>query len=121
MEETIKTDRPYSPGYRAGDFIFVSGQGPSDPRTGKIQGDTIEEQTKQALENIKAILGANGASLKDVVKVTVVLTDVTNFKRMNEVYRTFFSKPFPARICYGGQLASPNMLVEIDAIACLKK
>jgi len=121
MAEDIKTSGPYSQWRRAGDLIFVSGQSSSDPRTGKMRGDNIEEQTKQALENIKAILGINGATLKDVVKVTVVLTDVTNFKRMNEVYRTFFSEPFPARICSGGQLASPNMLVEIDAVAYLRE
>jgi len=123
MKKVIKTDKapaaigPYSQGYRAGDFIFVSGQGPLNPQTGKIQGDTIEEQTRQTLENIKAILEADGASMADVVKVSVLLTDLDNFKPMNEVYKTFFPVPFPARICYGVGLALPNMLVEIDAIA----
>lgn len=123
MRKIIKTDKapaaigPYSQGYRAGDFIFVSGQGPLNPQTGKIQGDTIEEQTRQTLENIKAILEADGASMEDVVKVSVLLTDLANFKPMNEVYKTFFSEPFPARITYGAGLALPNMLVEIDAIA----
>jgi len=123
MKKVIKTDKapaaigPYSQGYRAADFIFVSGQGPLNPQTGKIQGHTIEEQTRQTLGNIKAILEANGASLTDVVKGTVVLTDLANFKPMNEVYKTFFTEPFPARICYGAQLALPGMLVEIDAIA----
>ncbi|MFB0520507.1 MAG: RidA family protein [Desulfatiglandales bacterium] len=123
MKEIIKTDKapaaigPYSQGYRAGDFIFVSGQGPLDPQTGKVQGDTIGEQTRQTLENIKAILQGSGASMRDVVKVTVILTDLANFKRMNEVYRTFFTEPFPARITYGGGLALPGMLVEIDAVA----
>ena len=123
MKKVIKTDKapaaigPYSQGYRAADFIFVSGQGPLNPQTGKIQGATIEEQTRQTLGNIKAILEANGASLTDVVKGTVVLTDLANFKPMNEVYKTFFTEPFPARICYGAQLALPGMLVEIDAIA----
>jgi len=123
MKEIIKTDKapaaigPYSQGYRAGGFIFVSGQGPLDPQTGKVQGDTIGEQTRQTLENIKAILQGSGASMRDVVKVTVILTDLANFKRMNEVYRTFFTEPFPARITYGGGLALPGMLVEIDAVA----
>ncbi|HEY81778.1 MAG TPA: RidA family protein [Dehalococcoidia bacterium] len=123
MKEVIKTDKapaaiaPYSQGFRAGDFIFVAGQGPLDPATGTIKGDTIEEQTRQTLENIKAILEANGASMKDVVKVTVILTDLSNFKAMNEVYKTFFPEPFPARICYGAALVLPKMLVEIDAIA----
>lgn len=127
MKERIETDKapaaigPYSQGYRAGDFVFVSGQGPLDPQTGKIQGDTIEEQTRQTLENIKAILQANGASMRDVVKVSVLLTDLANFKPMNEVYQTFFSEPFPARMTYGVGLALPNMLVEIDAIAYIGK
>ena len=127
MKEVIRTDKapaavgPYSQGYRAGDFIFVAGQGPLDPQTGTIKGDTIEEQTRQTLENIKAILEANGAGMKDVVKVTVVLTDLSNFKPMNEVYKTFFSEPFPARISYGSALALPKMLVEIDAIAYVGK
>ena len=127
MKEVIKTDKapgaigPYSQGYKAGDYIFVSGQGPLDPQTGKVKGDTIEEQTRQTLENIKAILQANGASMKDVVKVTVVLTDLSNFKPMNEVYKTFFSEPFPARITYGASLALTRMLVEIDAIAYVGK
>ena len=66
----------YSQGLRAGDFVFVSGQGPLDPKTGKIVGDTIEEQTARVLENIKAILAAGGAGMADVVKVTAHLSDL---------------------------------------------
>ena len=127
MKKVIRTDKapaaigPYSQGYRAGDFIFVAGQGPLEPQTGKIKGDTIEEQTRQTLENIKAILQANGAGMADVVKVTAVLTDLSNFKPMNEVYKTFFTEPFPARICYVAALLLPRMLVEIDAIAYVGK
>lgn len=123
MKEIIKTDKapaavgPYSQGYRAGDFVFVAGQGPLDPQTGKVQGDTIEEQTSNTLENIKAILEASGAGMRDVVKVTVILTDLAYFKRMNEVYKTFFAEPFPARVTYGAGLALPKMMVEIDAVA----
>lgn len=127
MRGVIKTTNapissaPISQGHRVGDFIFLSGQGPFDPQTRKIKGDTMEEQTRQTLENIKAILQAGGASMRDVVKVSVILTDVTNFGSMNEVYKTFFSEPFPARKCYGAQLNIPNMLVEIDAIAYVGK
>ncbi len=123
MKEIIKTDKapaaigPYSQGYKAGDFIFVSGQGPLDPQTGRIQGDTIDEQTRKTLDSIKGILQAGGASMTDVVKVTVILTDLSNFRPMNEVYKTFFAEPFPVRITYGAGLALPDMLVEIDAIA----
>jgi 2-iminobutanoate/2-iminopropanoate deaminase len=123
MKQVIKTDKApaavgaYSQGYKAGDFIFVAGQGPLDPQTGKVQGDTIEEQTRRTLENIKAILEAGGGSMRDVVKVTVIITDLADFRSMNEVYKTFFQEPFPARMTYGAGLALPGMQVEIDAIA----
>ena len=109
----------YSQGLRAGDFIFVSGQGPLDPETGKIIGDTIEEQTARTLENIKAILEAGGATMADVVKVTAHLTDLSNFAAYNKVYATYFPDPKPVRTTVGSQLL--GMLVEIDAIAYVRK
>src|SRR5687768_8560449 len=109
----------YSQGLRAGDFIFVSGQGPLDPATGKIVGETIEEQTERTLENIKAILEAGGATMADVVKVTAHLTDLSNFAAYNKVYATYFPDPKPVRTTVGGQLL--GMLVEIDAIAYVGK
>ena len=109
----------YSQGLRAGDFIFVSGQGPLDPETGKIVGDTIEEQTARTLENIKAILEAGGATMADVVKVTAHLTDLSNFAAYNRVYATYFPDPKPVRTTVGSQLL--GMLVEIDAIAYVGK
>ncbi|HET9906484.1 MAG TPA: Rid family detoxifying hydrolase [Anaerolineales bacterium] len=105
----------YSQGLRAGDFIFVSGQGPIDPDTGKIVGDTIEEQTARTLDNLKAILEAGGATMADVVKVTAHLTDLANFAAYNKVYATYFPDPKPVRTTVGSQLL--GMLVEIDAIA----
>lgn len=109
----------YSQGLRAGDFIFVSGQGPLDPETGKIVGDTIEEQTARTLENIKAILEAGGATMADVVKVTAHLTDLSNFAAYNKVYAIYFPDPKPVRTTVGSQLL--GMLVEIDAIAYVGK
>jgi 2-iminobutanoate/2-iminopropanoate deaminase len=106
---------PYSPGLRVGDFVFVSGQVPRDPATGKIVGETIEEQTKQVLENIKAILEAGGATLADVVKVSAHLTDLSLFDGYNKVYVTYFPDPKPTRTTVGSQLL--GFLVEIDAIA----
>ena len=105
----------YSPGLIAGDFVFVSGQGPLDPATGKIVGETIEEQTTRVLENVKAVLEAAGASMSNVVKVAVHLSDLANFQRFNQVYATFFPDPKPTRTTVGSQL--PGILVEIDAIA----
>lgn len=105
----------YSQGLRAGDFLFVSGQGPLDPATGKIVGETIEEQTRRVLENIKAILEAGGASMADVVKVSAHLSDLKDFDRYNKVYSTYFPDPKPTRTTVGSQLL--GILVEIDAIA----
>jgi 2-iminobutanoate/2-iminopropanoate deaminase len=105
----------YSQGLRVGDFVFVSGQGPSNPATGQIAGDSIEEQTAQCLENIKAILEAGGASMNDVVKVSAHLSDLSLFQRYNAVYKTYFPDPKPARTTVGSDL--PGILVEIDAIA----
>jgi 2-iminobutanoate/2-iminopropanoate deaminase len=105
----------YSQGLRAGDFIFVSGQGPLDPSTGQIIGETIEEQTARVLENIKAILEVGGATLADVVKVSAHLSDLTLFDRYNKVYATYFPEPKPTRTTVGSQLL--GILVEIDAIA----
>lgn len=105
----------YSQGLRAGDFIFVSGQGPLDPATGQIVGETVEEQTTRVLENIKAILEAGGASMADVVKVSAHLSDLALFERYNRVYATYFPDPKPTRTTVGSQLL--GILVEIDAIA----
>jgi len=111
---------PYSPGIGAGDYLFVSGQGPFAPGT-KAMGATIEEQTKQTLENVKAILEAGGAGMADVVRVTVFMTDLSEFQRMNKVYEQFFPQPAPARTTVGVSLAVPGMKIEIDAIAYIGK
>ena len=110
----------YSQGWRAGDFVFVTGTGPVDPSTGKLVGDDIERQTEQTIDNIVSILEADGASLSDVVKVTVHLSDTKLFARYNAVYAKRFAKPYPVRTTVGSDLGhSPGMLVEIDCIAYL--
>lgn len=115
----VKPGGAYSQGIRAGDFIFVSGQGPIDPATGKIVGETIEDQTARTIENIQAILAAGGATLGDVVKVSAHLTDLAHFDAYNRVYATYFPDPKPARTTVGSQLK--GILVEIDAIAYVGK
>ncbi|HKW68267.1 MAG TPA: Rid family hydrolase [Terriglobales bacterium] len=108
----------YSQGWRAGDFIFVTGSGPIDPVTGKLVGDTIEEQTEQTITNLEAILEADGATLADVVKVSSHLHEPSQFPRYNAVYARRFAKPYPVRTTVGSNLgAMPGMLIEIDCIA----
>jgi 2-iminobutanoate/2-iminopropanoate deaminase len=110
---------PYSQGLRAGDFIFVAGQGPIDPVTRLGAGETIEEQTARTLENIKAILETGGATMGDVVKSTVHLSDLSLFGRFNQVYAQYFPDPQPVRTTVGSQLLA--FLVEIDVIADVGK
>lgn len=107
----------YSPGVRVGDFVFVSGQGSLDPATGKIVGDTIEEQTARTLDNVRTILEAGGATMADVVKATVHLSDLAHFRQFDAVYATYFPDPKPVRTTVGSQLL--GILVEIDVIAYL--
>ena len=122
--EHVKTDRApspvscYSQAVRAGDFLFVAGQVPLDPKTKKMVEGGIEAQTRQALENVKAIVEAAGSSLEKVVKVTVFMKDMKDFQKMNDVYCTYFMKSPPARTTVQAQLALPELLVEIDAVAC---
>jgi 2-iminobutanoate/2-iminopropanoate deaminase len=107
----------YSQAWRAGDFIFVSGTGPFD-LTGKMIGKTIEQQAEQTINNIAAVLEADGASLRDVVKVTAHLSDARLFKRYNAVYARRFPRPYPVRTTVSSDLgATPGMLIEIDCIA----
>ena len=105
----------YSQGLKVGDLVFVAGQGSIDPKTQKVIGETIEEQTTQTLNNIKAILAEAGASMGDVVKATVHLSDLALFSRFNAVYSSYFPDPKPVRTTVGSQL--PGILVEIDVIA----
>ena len=108
----------YSQGWRAGDFVFVTGTGPLDPETGELAGDNIEQQTEQTIDNISAILEAGGTTLRDVVKVTVHLSDTSLFARYNAVYARRFSRPYPVRTTVGSDLGhTPGMLIEIDCIA----
>lgn len=115
-EDAPKPVGPYSPALRVGDFVFVSGQGAIDPKTRKLVGETIEEQTRRTLENIKALLEAAGATLADCVKVTVHLADISLFDRFNAVYAEYFPDPKPTRTTVQSTLL-PGMLVEIDVIA----
>ncbi|NJB69097.1 2-iminobutanoate/2-iminopropanoate deaminase [Desulfobaculum xiamenense] len=107
---------PYSQATVAGNLIFTSGQLPIDPATGEMP-EGIAAQAKQSLENVKAILEAGGASLSNVVKTTVFLSDMANFAAMNEVYAAYFGTPFPARSCFQVARLPKDALVEIEVIA----
>jgi 2-iminobutanoate/2-iminopropanoate deaminase len=99
-------------------MIYVTGTGPVDPVTGKLAGDNIEAQTEQVIDNIEAVLAADGASLGDVVKVTVHLSDTALFARYNAVYARRFQPPYPVRTTVGSDLRQlPGMLIEMDCIA----
>jgi len=120
----IRTDRapipvaPYSQAIKAGGVIYVSGFVAFDPRTGKVVQGGIREQATQVMENIKAVLEATGSSMKDVVKTTVYLTNMEDFKVMNEVFKTYFPTNPPARVTVGVKLPLPELLIEIEATAC---
>ena len=109
--------RPFSPAIRAGDYVFVSGQaGFQDRETGEaVEG--IKAQTGQCLQKMKQVLEMAGASLEDVVKVTVFLGNTADYARMNEVYQSYFSADHPARSTVITGFVNPDMLVEIECIA----
>jgi len=104
----------YSQGVRAGQLVFVAGQGPRDAVTGRM-AEGIEAQTHQALRNVAAILDAAGASMDDVVKVTVHLADLADFEAFDHAYAEHFRPPYPVRTTVGSRL--PGILVEVDVVA----
>lgn len=108
---------PYSPAVRAGDFIYVSGQGPIDPATNKLSPGDIQHETRLVLSNIRKILEGCGATMADAVKCTVFLKDGREFAKMNEIYAEFFGEHKPARTTVEAQFVSPDMRVEIDCVA----
>jgi 2-iminobutanoate/2-iminopropanoate deaminase len=108
----------YSQAIRAGDMVFISGQGPLDPGTLEVVGETVQEQTEQTLRNLEVIARAAGGSLDDVVKVSAFLSSIDLFPDFNATYeRIFSSTPRPARTTTGAELR--NILVEIDAVLYL--
>jgi len=111
---------PYSQGIAAGDFVFVSGQIPIDPKTGVLENSDIATQTKRVLENIRAILKEAGSDLEHVVKVTVFVTDLKNFGPINEIYAEYFKNHKPARSFVEVSALPKGAQIEIEVIA-LKK
>jgi 2-iminobutanoate/2-iminopropanoate deaminase len=108
---------PYTPAVRAGDFIFVAGQGPIDAATNQMSYGDIRHETRLVLNNIKTILEGCGATMEDVVKCSVFLVDGKDFAAMNEIYAEFFGSAKPARTTVEAKFVAPPMKVEIDCIA----
>ncbi len=124
--EVIHTDKapaavgPYSQAIKAGGFLYISGQLGLDPKVGKLAEGGIQAQTKQALENAKAILAEAGLTLNDVCKTTCLLDNINDFAAMNEVYAEYFSEHKPARAAFEVANLPLGGLVEIEMIALAK-
>lgn len=109
---------PYSQAIEVNGFVFVSGQIPIDPGTGKIECDDIRGQARQALCNMENVLKAGGYALEDVVKTTCFIADMGDFAAFNEVYGEFFKGDCPARSCVAVKELPKNALCELEVIAC---
>ena len=108
---------PYSQGIRAGELVFTAGQVPVDPATGTLVTGSIEDQTRRALNNVRAVLEAAGSDLQHAVKLTVFMTDLGDFKRMNAVYAEYFPGVPPARSAFQVAALPLGAAIEIEAIA----
>ena len=110
---------PYSQAIKTGNMIFVSGQLPIDPATGEFGAGGIKEHTAQCFANIKAILAEAGATTANIVKTTVLLSDMSLFAEMNEVYAANFEGTFPARSAFAVKTLPKNAMIEIEVIAAI--
>lgn len=127
MRQAIETPNapkpigPYSQAIVEGDFIFLAGQGPTNPATGKVEMGDVASETKRTFENMKAVLEAAGSSLDKVVKCNVYLRDINDFAAMSEVYKTYFTEPYPARTTIQAGALPGGIAVEIECIAKIAK
>ena len=125
MRKPITTDKapqaigPYSQAIAAGQLLFLSGQIPLDPATGKLVDGGIAEQTHRVMSNLREVLNAAGSSFDNVVRTTIFLADMNDFAAVNEVYGSYFENPAPARACVQVAELPMKARVEIDAIALL--
>jgi reactive intermediate/imine deaminase len=125
MRNSIHTERApkaigtYSQAVRAGDTVYISGQIPFDPATGNLVSGEIEVEIKRVFENLKAVAEAAGGTLSDAVKLTVFLTDMAHFPKVNDVMATYFTAPYPARAAVGVAALPRGARVEIECILSL--
>jgi len=108
---------PYSQAVKCGSLLFVSGQIPLDPKSGELVQGGIEVETRQVLENLRAILEAGGACFADVIKTTIFLKDLSHFQKVNAVYATYFEPPYPARATVEVARLPRDVQVEIECVA----
>lgn len=108
---------PYSQAIEVNGFVYASGQLPIDPATGSFPEGGVQEQTRQSLENVKAILEEAGLTLANVVKTTVYLADMGDFAAMNSIYSEYFREPYPARSAVAVKALPKGALVEVEVIA----
>jgi len=126
MKQEVKTDKapqaigPYSQAIIANGFVFCSGQIALDPASGALNTGPVEDQTKQVMKNLDAVLRAAGSSLDAVVKTTIFLQDMNDFGKVNEAYAAFFKPPFPARATVQVARLPRDARVEIEAVALAK-
>lgn len=106
----------YSQAVKAGTTVYLSGQIPLVPSTMEMVSDDFSEQTKQVFENIKAVCTKAGGDMRDLVKVNIFLTDLSNFATVNEIMATYFTKPYPARAAIGVKALPKGAQVEIDGV-----
>ena len=125
-KRAIQTDRapkaigPYSQAIQAGNFLFLSGQIPIDPKTGELVKGDIGQQTRQVLENIERLLESQNLDMEDVVKTTIFLKDIKKFNQVNEVYAVYFQSVLPARSTVGVSDLPKGAEIEIEAIAVVE-
>jgi 2-iminobutanoate/2-iminopropanoate deaminase len=115
--QKLSPDAIFSPGIQFGRLLFVSGQGAHDPKTHKVEDVPFPQQARQCMENVKSVLEAAGSSLDQVLKCTVFLTDISNYKAFNDVYHTFFTTEPPARSCVGVKELPGDSPVEVECFA----
>jgi 2-iminobutanoate/2-iminopropanoate deaminase len=126
MKQQVTTNKaaqpigPFSQAIIVDNWVFVSGMGGLDPKTGKVVGPGLKEQTVQAMENVKAILEAAGSSYDEVAKAVVYLTKMADYPVVNEIYASYMGKPYPARCCVAVSELPANEIMKLDVIAYKK-